>query len=76
MDNWKEQAERMIERTDGGKHPKYALIDSVEQLIEEHLNFFGYKHKIFTPSCDPSEGIEYAKLRLKMAIDRLEEWEG
>ena len=67
---WEEQAVNMIQRVDGKKDPKEVIVDAVEQLIEEHLLAFGYAHGILVPTSDPAEGIEYAKMRLKIALNR------
>lgn len=68
---WEYQALHAIEKTDGKRDPKEVLIDAIGQLIDEKLNAFGYYYGIFTPDSNPAEGIAYAELRLKTALDRL-----
>ena len=69
--DWENMAKHMIEKSDGKKDPVESLLDAIDQYIDEKLNMFGHTLGLFNPGCDPNEGIEYARLRMKTALVRI-----
>jgi len=68
---WRLEASHEIEKLDGEKPPLEAATDAIQELINENISAFAYYIGQYQPSCDPKESMEFARMRLSVALSRL-----